>query len=179
MSLNQINKQIKIDINEASGISSKCKQKIVVLVEKYFLVDLPHDNYLNIDIEVLKDGNIKMRDIEYETKNPVKKEEELEKRFQLFQEEVDILLQKNEINFETISVKKDRNNLIWVILITIAIIIIALNAIRVLLNGDLFGVLWLVLIIGYYIIPATGNSIRNRYIQAYRYLKRFIYKNKK
>ena len=179
MSLNHMNKQIKIDMNEASGISSKCKQKLVKLVEKHFYVDLPHDNYLNIDIEILKNGNIKMRDIEYQTKDPIHKEEELEKRFQNFQEEADNLLQKNEINFETISVKKERNNLIWVVLITIAIIIIFLNALRVLFRGDLYGVLWLVLIIGYYVIPATGNSIRNRYIQAYHYLKRIIYKNKK
>ena len=52
-----------------------------------------------------------------------------------------------------------------------AIVIIVLNVLRRLLAGDLYSVLWLAIIIGYYIVPATGNSIRNRYIRAYRYLK--------
>jgi hypothetical protein len=47
------------------------------------------------------------------------------------------------------------------------------------LAGKYFSVWWLVIIIGYYIIPSTGNSIRNRYIKAYKYLKSIIYKNRK
>ena len=177
-SLKEMNNLIKIDINEASGISTKCKQKLIKLVEKHFQVNLPNDNYLNIDIELLENGNVKMRDIEYQTQSEVTKKI-LEERFTQFQEEVDILLEKNEVNFETLSSKKERNNLIWVILITVAFIIIGLNAIKELIFGNIFGVLWLVIIVGYYVIPATGTSIRNRYIRAYKYLKSIIYKNKK
>lgn len=179
MSLNAMNKQMKIYVNEASGISSKCKLKLVRLVQKHFFVDLPQDNYLNIDIEILENGNIKMREEEYQTENPIQSMDELESRFSEFQKDVELLINKNEVNFETLSTKKERNNLIWVILITIAIIIIALNSIRVLLSGDLYGVLWLAIMIGYYVIPATGNSIRNRYVRAHRYLKSLIYKKKK
>ena len=177
-SLKEMNNLIKIDINEASGISAKCKQKLIKLVEKHFQVNLPNDNYLNIDIELLENGNVKMRDIEYQTQSKVTKEI-LEERFTQFQEEVDILLEKNGVNFETISSKKERNNLIWVILITVAFIIIGLNAIKELIFGNIFGVLWLVIIVGYYVIPATGTSIRNKYVRAYKYLKSIIYKNKK
>ena len=178
MSLDKINKQMKININEASGISDKCKLKLLKLVEKHFKVDLPNDNYLNIDIEVLENGNIKMRDIEYQTTSPVKKIEELEERFNSFQQETNILLEKNEVSFDTLMSKKERNNLIWVIFITFAIIIIALNSIRLLLAGDYYALLWLIIIIGFYIIPATGNGIRNRYIRAHKYLKS-LYKKKK
>ncbi len=178
MSLDSINKQMKIDVNEASGISSKCKQKLLKLVEKHFKVDLPNDNYLNIDIEVLKNGNIKMRDVEYQTIDPVKTEKELSERFDSFQQEVNILLEKNEINFDTLTSKKERNNLIWVIFITFAIIIIILNSIRLLLAGDLYSLLWIIIIIGFYVTPATGNGIRNRYIRAYKYIRRLIYKKK-
>ena len=179
MSLDNLNKQMKIDINEASSISDKCKRKLIQLVEKHFMVDLPKENYLNVDIEILENGNIKMRDIEYKTTTPVSSEKELKERFHAFQEEADNLINKNEVSFETLTSKKERNNLIWVILITIAIIIIVLNAIRELILGNLFGVLWIVIIIGSYVIPATGNSIRNRYIRAHRYLKSLIYKKKK
>lgn len=177
MSLEKMNKQMKIDINEASSISSKCKLKLVKLVEKHFMVDLPDENYLNIDIEILEHGNIKMRDVEYKTSDPVV-DTELEKRFELFQQEVSELIDKHEVSFDTLTARKERNNLIWIILITLAIGIIAFNSIRMLFQGDFFGVLWIVLIVGYYIIPATGNSIRNRYKSAYRYLKSLIYKKK-
>ncbi len=169
--LEKMNKQMKIYLNEASGISSKCKMKLVKLVQTHFMVDLPNDNYLNIDIIIMENGNIKMRDVLYETSSPVHTEEELTNRFLSFQKDVEVLINKNEVNFETLSIKKERNNLIWVILITFAIIVIILNSIRRLLAGDLYSVLWILIMIGYYVVPATGNGIRNRYIRAYRYLK--------
>ena len=179
MSLNSMNKQMKIYVNEACGISSKCKLKLIKLVQKHFFVDLPHDNYLNIDIEILENGNVKMREDEYQTSSPIQSEDELETRFSEFQKEAELLINKNEVNFDTISTKKERTNLIWVLLITFAITIIALYSIRTLLMGDLYGVLWLAIMIGYYVIPATGHSIRDRYARAYRYLKSVIYKKRK
>ena len=178
MSLNAMNKQMKIYVNEASGISSKCKLKLIKLVQKHFMVELPHDNYLNIDVEIMENGNVKMRDVEYQTQSPVQSLDELEMRFSKFQEEAESLINKNEVSFETISSKNDRINLVWVALITFAIVVIALYSIRTLLAGDLYGVLWLAIMIGYYVIPATGNSIRNRYARAHRYLKSLIYKKK-
>lgn len=171
MSLDKMNKQMKIYLNEASGISNKCKLKLVKLVQKHFFVDLPHDNYLNIDIKILDNGNVEMRDILYQTKEPIQNDAELEERFLAFQQEAEALINKNEVNFETLSTKKERTNLIWVILISFAIVIIALNAIRRLLAGDILSIFWIVIMVGYYVIPATGNSIRNRYVRAFRYLK--------
>jgi len=179
MSLNEMNKQMKINVNEASGISDKCKRKLIQLVEKHFYVKLPKENFLNIDIEVLENSNIKMRDEEYQSSNPTTSLEALKERFNVFQEEVNNLLQKNEVNFDTLTARKERNNLIWIFFITFAIIIIVLNAIKQLFAGNYYGVLWIIIIIGYYVIPATGNSIRNRYIRALNYLKSIIYKNKK
>ena len=177
--LKEMNNQIKGYINQANGISDKMRQKIVKLVEKHFMVTLPKENFLNIDIVLLENGNIKMRDIEYETGDPVDNLEALNARFELFAEETENLLDKNEVNVDTLIEQKDRNNLVWVIFITFAMIVIVINGIRQLLNGNLFGVLWLIIIIGYYIIPATGSSLRNRYIRAYHYIKSLIYKNKK
>ncbi|MBP5678280.1 MAG: hypothetical protein J6X28_00435 [Bacilli bacterium] len=178
-SLKEMNKQMKINMNEASSISTKCKRKLMTLVEEYFAVDLPEDNYLNIDIEILENGNIKMRDKEYETKIPISSKEELEKRFETFQKEVDLLLDRNEISFETKTQRAERNNLIWLLFLTFAGIVIMGNAIYQIVMGNLFGILWLAIIVGYYIVPTTGTSLRNRYVRAYRYLKSLIYKKKK
>ena len=171
-SLKEINKEIKIDVNEASGISPKCKQKLIKLVEKHFEVTLPKENYLNIDIELLENGNIMMRDVEYKTSSEGKTIEELNAKFDAFQEEADHLLNKNGTNFDTMKKNSERNNLIAVFFITFVIVVIGLNAIRELLFGNLFGVLWIVIMIGYYVIPATGNSIRNRYVRAWNYLRK-------
>ena len=169
---------MKIDLNEASGISNKCRKKLIKLVEKHFLVELPNEDFLNIDIEILENGNISMREVEYKTTSPVNSEE-LENRFNSFQEEVNHLLNKNETNFETMKKTNERNNLIILSFITIIIILISIYAIQQLLYGNLIGVLWLVIMVGSYIIPATGNTIRNRYVRASKYLKSIIYKKKK
>ena len=174
-----MNNSLKGYINEAIGISTKCKLKLIKIVEKHFFVDLPNENYLNIDIVIQENGNIKMRDVEYQTNTPVKSHEELEERFNNFEQEIKVLLDKNEVNLKTITIKKERNNLIWVIILSLAIMVISFHAIRLLLSGNYYSLLWLVFLIGYYVVPATGNSIRNRYIKAYNYLKRIIYKNKK
>lgn len=170
-SLKELNNQIKIDINEASGISIKCKRKLVKLVEKHFSVDLPNEDFLNIDIEILENGNVKMRDVEYQSENKVSSVEDLFPRFEEFQKEVDNLLNKNGTNFETMKKNGERNNLIMVLFITFAFLVIVLYSIRELFIGNLFGVLWIVIIVGYHIIPATGNSIRNSYAKAWKYLK--------
>lgn len=169
--LKVINNSIKSYINEANGISSRCKSRLIKLVEKHFFVDLPNEDYLNIDITILKNGNVIMRDVEYKTKEELIEEKDLYKRFNSFKEEVEQLLDKNSTNFETMKKNSERNNLIMVIFLTFVIVVIGLNAIRQILLGNLFGVLWLVIMIGYYVIPATGNNVRNRYIRAIKYLK--------
>ena len=169
--LKEMNNKIKSYINEANGISSKCKSKLIKLVEKHFFVDLPNEDYLNIDITILKNGNVIMRDIEYKTTEVLKSEDELEERFATFKEDVENLLNKNGTDFETMKKNSERNNLIIVIFLTFAIIIIALNALRQIIIGNLFGVLWFVVMIGYYVIPATGNNVRNRYTRAIKYVK--------
>ena len=178
MSLASINKQMKIDVNEASSISTKCKQKLIKLVEKHFLVDLPNENFLNIDIEVLENGNIKMRDEEYTTQDPVSGEE-LENRFLLFQQDVDILLEKNETDFDTLSKKNGRNNLIISSFISIIIFIVFNYALSIVLSGDLYGFVWFIIMISTWVMPKVGTYIRDRYRGAFEYLKSIIYKKRK
>ena len=59
--INSINNELKSYINEATGISNKCKMKLISLVQKHFYVDLPNDNFLNIDITILDNGNISFK----------------------------------------------------------------------------------------------------------------------
>ena len=174
--LNDINNELKIYINEASGISEKCKQKLVKLVEKHFYVDLPNDNYLNIDITILENGNVIMREEEYQTTKKINSKEDIYERYENFQIEIKDLLEKNEIDFESKKRNSELLNLLIVLITIIISIIILIYSVKVLLRKDLFGLLWIVFILGYYIVPATGNNLRNRFIRAKKYLKKFTKK---
>ena len=176
-SLNKMNNELKVYINEASGISDKCKRKLINLVEKHFYVDLPNDNYLNIDITILENGNIIMRDEEYQTKEKLSSSNDLINRYKEFQNDIEVLLKKNETNFDTKKRNSEISNLLIILLTLVISIVVLLFGIRRLLVGDLFGVIWLGFIIIYYIIPASGNRMRNRFIRAKKYLtKKFTKK---
>ena len=176
-SLRSINNELKSFINEASGISDKCKKKLIKLVEKHFYVDLPNDNYLNIDISILEDGNIMMREELYKTSEKIKSIDDVFERFDGFREEVQLLLEKNEVDFDKKKNNNEISNLLILGLIIFVSIIVIMFAIKRLLIGDYFGVLWLIFIVSYYIIPATNNRIRNRFIKAKNYLiKKFTKK---
>lgn len=169
-SLNKMNNELKVYINEASGISDKCKMKLISLVEKHFYVDLPNDNYLNIDITILENGNIIMREEEYKTQKELSSSNDLVNRYSEFQNDVEVLLKKNEINFDVKKRNSEIVNLLVILLTIIFSIVIIYIGIRRLLIGDLFGVIWLVFILGYYIIPASSNRMRNRFIRAKKFL---------
>ena len=176
-SLRSINNELKSFINEASGISDKCKKKLIKLVEKHFYVDLPNDNYLNIDISILEDGNIVMREELYKTSEKIKSIDDVFERFDGFREEVQLLLEKNEVDFDKKKNNNEISNLLILGLIIFVSIIVIMFAIKRLLIGDYFGVLWLIFIVSYYIIPATNNRIRNRFNKAKNYLtKKFTKK---
>lgn len=170
-SIHSMNNDLKRYINEASGISNKCKMKLINLVEKHFYVDLPDDNYLNIDITILENGNIIMREEEYKTNKPLSSSSSLVNRYNEFQTEVEVLLNKNETNFASMKQKNELSNLFFLVLIFLISLVVIIIGINRLLYGDIFGVIWLVFIIGYYIVPASGNKLRNRIVQAKKFLK--------
>ena len=108
-----------------------------------------------------------MKDEEYKTTNPIKDEKELYERYNNFKEEVTSLLDKKEVNIDTIRRKNDITNLILTIVLTIAIIIIILFSIHRLLLGDYIGGLWILIVI----LPLLTDKVRNRYKMAIRFIK--------
>lgn len=174
MNLKQINNQMKSYINEASFIGNRCRNKLIELVNKHFLVKIPKENFLNIDITVKENGNIIYRDTEYQTEEKVTNEGQLQERFAKFKEDVEVLLKKKEVNFETKRQNNEIINLLVTILITLVIILVIYFSVNELLSGNLTGFIWLIIMIIYYIIPSLGTNLRNRYKQAYRFIKRLF-----
>ena len=169
--LKEINKKMKTYLNESKSISIKCRNKLIKLVEKYFYVDLPQDNYLNIDITILENGNINMREEEYKTNKELTSSMDLVNRFTEFQKEVEVLLNKNETNFKNQQQKNELVNLIVLLLTFIFVIFLFIYGLRELLLGNILGVIWFIIIVMYYIVPLTGEKLRNRIIRAKKFLK--------
>ena len=177
VSLHSMNNDIKGYLNEASGISLKCRRKFLKLVEENFYVDLPDEDYLNVDIKILANSNVVMRDIEYPTAKEVQNFDEVVERYQKFQKEVLELLGKNETNFEVQKKKNEILNLIIVFGVCLLGLLIVIFLIREFLMGNFFGVLYiLVLATAYRVIPSLDSRFRNRFLQAKKFLNRLFRK---
>ena len=167
-SLKEMNNEIKVYINEAKFISNNCRNKLLKLLGETFSVDLPLENFANIDAELQENGNIIMRGDEYETTEKVKSLEELEEKYNIFKEKADKLLKKKEKNFHQ---KKDVDNalnIIIVIVLSVIYLIVLLLAIRAIVSLNLFTASILVALLSSYLHP----NIKDRFEQAKNYLRR-------
>lgn len=168
--LNEINNEIKGYINEAKFISNNCRNKLLKLLGEAFSVDLPLENFANIDVTLTKDGDIIMRGDLCKSKEKVKSLEELEEKYQDFKEKADKLLKKKEVNYYS---KQDRNNitnLLIIAIILLVFIILAIHAIKSFIIGNYLHCIWLFIFVSSWLIPSLG--IKDRFEQAANYLRR-------
>lgn len=172
--LEKINNEIKGYINEAKFNSNSCRNKLLKLLGKNFFVDLPLESFTNIDAKLTENGNIIMRDDEYESTDKVKSFAELEEKYNNFKKQADKLLKKKSGNYYS---KQDRNNIINLLiigLILIVFVILAIHTIESFILGDYIHCIWLFVFVTSWLIPSLG--IKDRFEQAKNYLKRKIKK---
>jgi NAD(P)H-nitrite reductase large subunit len=67
--------KIKSYINQANFISLKCRNKLIKILSEEFSIELPLENYANIDIQLTEDGNIIMREDVYKAPEKITFEE--------------------------------------------------------------------------------------------------------
>ena len=89
--LKEINTELKIYINESSFISNSCRNKIIRYLGDAFDIQLPIENFASIDVSLLEDGSIEMRDEVYKRESALSFDEVLE-RYNFFKEKADSLL---------------------------------------------------------------------------------------
>ena len=176
--LNEINKELKVYINESSFISNRCRNKLLKYFEDEFNIKLDLDNYKNVDLSIQDDFKVLYRGDSYQSNDKIATIEEVEERYTRFKEKADQLLSRKEIDFKTKSNMNNISNLIIVICI-IGIMIAALYlGVRALLTGNYFDCLWLLVILSWIISPSLKEKINSRFMQAKNYLKRLIKKVK-
>lgn len=166
-SLNKINNEIKGYINQANFISQKQRNQLIKMLGEEFSIDLPIENFANIDVALTEDGNLIMRGDQYN--GPEKLTfAEVEKKYNVFKEKAEAILNKKEINYYN---KKDINNILnifIVIVLTALYIIVVINAIKSLLSLNFFTFSILAMILSSWLVP----GIKNRFEQARNFLKR-------
>lgn len=166
--LRQINNELKKYINEATFISNKCRNKLLKYLGEVFNVELPLENFAKIDAEITEEGNIIMRGDEYKTSSPLKTEEELEEKYNIFKEKAENLLKKKEVNYYTKNNINNTLNIFIVIALSIIYVIVLILAIREVLSLNLFTASILFAILSSSLIP----NIKARFEQAKNFLKR-------
>ena len=168
MSLRKINNELKSYVNEASFVGNKCRNKLLKMLGETFDVELPLENFAKIDAELTEEGNIIMRGDEYKTSSPVKTEEELEEKYNIFKEKAEILLKKKAVNYYTKNNINNTLNIFIVIALSIIYVIVLILAIREVLSLNLFTASILFAILSSSLIP----NIKARFEQAKNFLKR-------
>ena len=166
--LRKINNEIKSFINEANFVSNKCRNKLLKILGETFSVELPLEKFAKIDASITEDGNIIMRGDEYKSTSPVKTEEELEEKYNIFKEKAEVLLKKKEVNYYTKNNISNTLNIFIVIALSLIYVIILILAIKEALSLNLFTASILFAILSSSLLP----TIKDRFVQAKNFLKR-------
>ena len=176
--LNEINKELKIDINESSFISQKCRNQLLKIFAEEFGVSLDIDSYKNVDLSIQEDYTILYREDSYTPNPKITSMEELEEKYHAYQEKSDEILKNKQINFQ----EKRRWNDIWNLIIVFFLLLLAIGvvllAIFAFLSGRYIDCLWLVVFIFPSLIPKLKESILERIDQAKVCIKTFFKKKR-
>ena len=168
----KINNELKAYVNEANFISTKCRNKLIMMLGEEFGIKFKLENFANVDVKILEDGSLEMRGDKYETSHDIKEFSDIEERYNRFKENADKLLKRKDINNSN---KKDFDNIInlfvilGILLIFLFIIYICLTSV---LAGNYYNFLWLIVFILPHFVPNLKENLKQRLEQAKNYLKR-------
>ena len=165
--LKEINTQLKIYINESTFISNSCRNKVIRLLGDAFDISLPIEDFQNIDVSLLEDGSIVMRDEVYKCSQNLTFDEVL-MRYESFKEKADSLLErKGKGKFQP----NDTSNMIniFIVLLILGLLVaLSIYTIRSFISGNFIQCIWLILFLSSFLLP----SLRERFLQAYHYIRR-------
>ena len=171
--LNKINKELKSYVNQANFISQKTRNKLIKMLGEEFQIDLPIENFANIDVQLTSDGSIIMRGDIYNA--PVKlSNTEIENKYALFKEKAEKLINKKEVNYQNKNDLGNIANIFIVIILSIAYIVVGILLIRAVFALQLFTASILASLLSSCLVP----GIRTRFEQARNFLKRKFKKRK-
>lgn len=170
-SIEEINKELKIMINEASFNSIKCRNKILKIFNKVFSCNLDISNYKNVDLKITDNLEVIYRQDKYKISEDIKTHEDFYSKYEEFLTEANKIIDKNNVNFDNIRLKNNIINLIIVFALIVFIIVVIYFCIKSFLGGDFYNLLWFLVFIVPYFVPRLKESLGNRIIQARNFIK--------
>jgi hypothetical protein len=174
--INQINKELKVYINESSFISQKCRNKVLKIFAEVFGVSLDIDTYKNVDLSFQEDFQVLYREDLY--KSNVTSMKDLEEKYHSFQEKADVLIRRKNVDFQGRRNFNNFTNLIMIIFLFLLMIGILLLGIFAFFTGRYFDCLWLVVFIIPSVVPRIRENLKQRVEQAKNYIKSLLKKVK-
>ena len=165
--LNKINNEIKGYINQANFLSQKHRNKLIKMLGEEFSINLPIENFANIDVQLTEEGNIIMRGDEYSAPTKLSYAE-VEEKYNNFKQKAEAMINKKEVNYYN---KKDINNILNIFIVIALLIIYVICfvfAIKALLSLNLFTFSILTMLLTSWLIP----GIKDRFEQAKNFIKR-------
>ena len=172
--LQKINKELKVYINESSFISTKCRNKILKIFAEEFAVDLDIDNYENVDLSIQDDFSFLYREDVYKSSETISSFDEVLERYYRFQEKADFIIKKKNIDFQEKRKFNDFANLVIVICIILLIFAVIYFGIHAFFTGNYYDCFWLVVFVIPYIVPKFKEVLQNRFIQAKQYIRKIF-----
>ena len=169
--LKEINKELKVYINESTFISMKCRNKLLKFFAEEFQVDLDIDNYKNVDLSIQDDFKILYRDDLYEMEEKNLSIEQIEEKYHNFQKKADELIHHNDIDFERRKNFSNLANFLIVICLFLAMIGFLVLGVFAFFSGNYFDCLWLLIFVLPWVIPNLKTNLENRITQAKNYVK--------
>jgi len=174
--LNQINRELKVYINESSFISQKCRNKVLKMFSEEFGVSLDIDTYKNVDLSFQDDFQVLYREDLY--KSSVTSMDDLEEKYKAFQEKADVLIRRKNVDFQGRRNMSNFINLLMVIFIFLIMIGVFLLGVIAFLSGRYYDCLWFVVFILPWLIPKFKSALYGRVEQAKHYIKSLLKKVK-
>ena len=169
--LEEINNEIKSIINESKFISIKLRNKIIKKLGQEFDIELPLENFENIDITITKESNIIIHGKEYKRENKLSIDE-INSRYNNFKEEADVILKKKEINYKNMNYKNNIINILITIVFGILYLADIIYLIRCFIFGNYLSCIWGILILSTYFAP----GLRERFDRSIAFIKRKLKK---
>ncbi len=176
--IQNMNKQLKVYINESSFISMKCRNRLLKMFEEEFSIDLDIGNYKNVDLSIQDDYKVLYREDLYTSNDKISSIEDLEERFQRFQERADQLIKRKDVDFQGRRNFNNFTNLMVIVCLLLLLIGLIVLVIYSLIVGNYFDCLWFLVFIAPVLFPKIKENLRERILQAKQYIKSLLKKVK-
>ena len=169
-----MNNEMKDYINAAMFIDRKAKIKLLKEINKAFYVNIPIDNYANIDASINEDGSILFKGDVYKPSNDVSSIDDIYDRFMNLKQCIDPYFdRKNKINDNLLY---NIVNIFIILGILIILIFLIYEIFINIMSGNYTYVIFEILFLSSTAIPKVNSFLKSRINTLIIFIKKILHK---